>query len=80
MSDKITVEHGGHIEKIGFTPSEPGWFNYAWGYYFGGHLWDGSSKITANDPGNVRAFDTAFVRRHANLDRLLNNFFIKHHG
>ncbi len=57
MSDKITVEANGHIQKIGFTPSEPGWFNYAWGDYFGGRLWDGVSKITANDPGNIRAFE-----------------------
>ena len=57
MGDKMTVEKDGHIEAIGFTPSEPGWFNYAWGYYFGGRLWDGATKITATDPGNVRAYE-----------------------
>ena len=56
ISDKMTVEKDGHIDRVGFTPSEPGWFNYAWGYYFGGRLWDGVSKITAMDPGNIDAY------------------------
>lgn len=56
-SDKMTVIKGGHIDKVGFTPSEPGWFNYAWGFYFGGRLWDGADHITATDPGNVRAYE-----------------------
>ncbi|MHB8637498.1 MAG: extracellular solute-binding protein [Fimbriimonadaceae bacterium] len=66
MGDKMTVEKNGHIDQIGFTPSEPGWFNYAWGFYFGGRLWDGKSKITAMDPGNIRAYDwiESFARRY----------------
>jgi multiple sugar transport system substrate-binding protein len=56
MGDKMSVEKDGHIEKIGFTPSEPGWFNYAWGFYFGGRLWDGM-KITATDEGNLKAYE-----------------------
>ena len=57
MGEKMSVEKDGHIDKIGFTPSEPGWFNYAWGFYFGGRLWDGVSKITATDPGNIAAYE-----------------------
>ncbi|HLV81439.1 MAG TPA: ABC transporter substrate-binding protein [Chthonomonadaceae bacterium] len=51
-----TTDAQGHILKSGFMPSEPGWWNWAWGYFFGGKLWDGKDKITANDPNNVRAF------------------------
>ncbi|HZT42278.1 MAG TPA: ABC transporter substrate-binding protein [Chthonomonadaceae bacterium] len=47
----------GHILQSGFMPSEPGWWNWGWGYIFGGKLWNGKDKITANDPNNVRAFN-----------------------
>jgi len=47
----------GHILKAGFMPAEPGWWNWGWGYFFGGRLWDGVSRITANSPENIRAFD-----------------------
>src|SRR5258708_27885617 len=35
--------------------AEPGWWNWGMGYLFGGQLWDGKSRITANSPENVRA-------------------------
>jgi ABC-type glycerol-3-phosphate transport system substrate-binding protein len=53
---KITKIENGHVEVAGFLPAEPGWWNWGWGYVFGGRLWDGNSRITANDPANVRAF------------------------
>jgi multiple sugar transport system substrate-binding protein len=43
--------------QAGFIPSEPGWWSYGWGYFFGGSLLDGPDKITAADPANVRAYD-----------------------
>jgi multiple sugar transport system substrate-binding protein len=46
----------GRIIRAGFMPAEPGWWNWGWGYFFGGRLWDGKGKITANAPENVRAF------------------------
>lgn len=46
----------GRIVTAGFMPAEPGWWNWGWGYYFGGRLWDGGSHITANSRENVRAF------------------------
>lgn len=56
-SAKITTADAqGHILKSGFMPSEPGWWNWGWGYIFGGTLWDGHEKITANCSDNVRAF------------------------
>ncbi len=56
MSDKIFKKTGDKVEAAGFLPSEPGWWNFAWGYWFGGKLWDGVSKITANTPENIAAF------------------------
>jgi len=46
----------GRVLRAGFMPAEPGWWNWSWGYYFGGRLWDGKSRITADEPDNVRAF------------------------
>jgi len=45
-----------NIIKLGFIPSEPGWWNAVWGYWFGADLWDGKSKITATSPENIEAF------------------------
>ncbi|MEP6754915.1 MAG: extracellular solute-binding protein, partial [Chthonomonadales bacterium] len=46
----------GRLERVGFIPSEPGWWNWAWGGMFGGKVWDGGTKIRANSKENVRAF------------------------
>ncbi len=54
---KITTRQNGRIDKAGFMPAEPGWWNYGWGFIFGGKLWDGQSHLTANAPENVRAFE-----------------------
>ena len=50
--DKTT----GKIIQMGFLPIEPGWWNWAWGYYFGGKLNDGLEKVTPNDPRNIEAW------------------------
>lgn len=55
MADKLTVFRKGHLVHSGFIPAEPGWWNWGYGYLFGGRLWDGHDKITANSPENVRA-------------------------
>jgi len=57
FAEKLTKRDGnGKIVQIGFMPSEPGWWNWGWGFFFGGRLWDGKSKITADCPENIRAF------------------------
>lgn len=57
LVDKISKRDAkGNIEFAGFMPSEPGWWNWAWGPYFGGKLVDGD-KITVNSPENIRAFE-----------------------
>ncbi len=56
-AERLTVRDAdGHIERMGFMPAEPGWWNWSWGYYFGGRLWDGQSKITVLSPENLRAY------------------------
>jgi multiple sugar transport system substrate-binding protein len=49
---------------MGFLPTEPGWWNFVWGYYFGGKLFDErSGAITADEAGNVKAFE--WIKRYA---------------
>lgn len=58
MVAKITRrDETGRVVLAGFMPSEPGWWNWGWGFVFGGELWDGEAKITASAPENVRAFE-----------------------
>jgi len=47
----------GQIERMGFLPSEPGHWPQGWGYFFGGSLWDGGTKLTIDSPENVRAYE-----------------------
>lgn len=56
-ADRLFKRQGGSILRAGFMPAEPGWWNWGWGYFFGGKLWDGGAHITANSPENVRAFE-----------------------
>jgi len=49
---------------MGFLPTEPGWFNHTWGYYFGGNLVDPQTgRLTADAPENIRAM--AWIKRYA---------------
>ena len=57
MAEKLTrYDENGKIEVIGFSPSYPGWYHWAWGFWFGGKLWDGKEHLTIDAPENVRAF------------------------
>ncbi len=47
----------GKIIQMGFLPSEPGWWPWSWGYWFGGKLWDGKDKVTTDESGNVKAYE-----------------------
>jgi len=47
----------GRIEEMGFLQAEPGWWNHGWGFFFGGKLWDGRTRILADDPRNIRALE-----------------------
>jgi len=55
---KLTIRNDdGGLKQVGYMPAEPGWYNWGWGYWFGGKLWDGVDKLTANSPENVKAFE-----------------------
>ncbi|HSV74154.1 MAG TPA: ABC transporter substrate-binding protein [Chthonomonadales bacterium] len=60
----------GRIQRAGFMPAEPGWWNWGWGFLFGGTLWDGKSRITADSPENIRAFEwvQSYSRRYGARD------------
>lgn len=45
------------IRQVGFLPQEPGWWLALWPFWFGGELWDGDRRITADRPENVRCFE-----------------------
>jgi ABC-type glycerol-3-phosphate transport system substrate-binding protein len=59
LVDKISKKRpDGSLELAGFLPGEPGWWKWAWGYFFGGKLYDEKTqKLTINSPENIRAFD-----------------------
>lgn len=57
MAEKLTKrDASGKIVQMGFLPAEPGWWNWGWGYFFGGKLWDGTGEATTSSPENIRAF------------------------
>lgn len=47
----------GEIVQAGFLPSVLMWWPWSWGHWFGGRLWNGKDTITADEPGNVRAYE-----------------------
>jgi ABC-type glycerol-3-phosphate transport system substrate-binding protein len=62
------------ITIAGFVHQEPGWWNWGWGFVFGGELWDGESRITCDSPENVRAFTwvQSYVKKYGKSQ--LQNF------
>lgn len=63
MAEKLTRVEDGKIVQMGFLPAEPGWWNWAWGCFFGGEVWDGKSEITCDSAENVRGFE--WVQKYA---------------
>lgn len=57
MARKLTrYDENGQLVQLGFSPAEPGWWSWGWGYWFGGTLWDGEN-ITFNTPENRAAYE-----------------------
>jgi len=56
-AERLTIVEDGEVVRLGYIPAEPGWWNWAWGYFFGAELWDEESQITCDDPGNIAAFE-----------------------
>ena len=46
----------GRLQTVGFLPLEPDWYDTMYGFWFGGELWDGKNKITADSPENIAAY------------------------
>jgi multiple sugar transport system substrate-binding protein len=75
MSDKLTTkDKDGHYNHFGFIPSDPGWWNWGWGYFFGGELWNGSDKITCNSPENIEGFKWVASYSHKYGPSQINSF------
>ncbi len=66
------------IVILGYSPSVPGWWNYAWSYWFGGRLWNGRDRITATNEANVAAYEwfQSYPRKFGaqNLQQLAASF------
>lgn len=60
MAVRLTKREGdpktGKLIQSGFLPAEPGWWNWGWGYFYGGSLWDGQGRTTVLTPENLRAY------------------------
>lgn len=57
LAERLETRSSGEIRRMGFLPTEPNWWPWAWGYYFGGEMWDGKSQITMTDPQIVKAYE-----------------------
>jgi len=53
----VKFDSNGNIVQMGFLPTEPGWWNWGWGYFFGGKVNAGIEKLTPDDPANIKAFE-----------------------
>ena len=63
-ADRLTTYKPGsstdspRLDRAGFLHREPGWWNWLWGYHFGGKLYDPETNTaTAAAPENVRGYE-----------------------
>ncbi len=66
-ADKLTKrDKDGNLIRLGFLPTEPGWWNFSWPHYFGGGVWDGTNAITYDTPAGRAALDwiASFSRKY----------------
>ena len=62
----------GDVERAGFLPSDPGWWSWCWGGFWGGSLYDErTGRALLDSDRNIAAYDwfQSFPRRWG-LDRL----------
>ena len=59
MIRQLTVlDDQGNVMRAGFLPSDPGWWSWCWGYFFGGSLYDQSTGVAHVDSSqNIRGYD-----------------------
>ena len=69
---------GWKLIQVGFLPQEPGWWSWAWGFWFGGKVWDGKDKITIDSPENLAAYQwvRSFTERYGkdNIEKFTGGF------
>lgn len=55
-----------NLVHLGFLPTEPGWWNFAWIYYFGGRVWDETNRITYDSAAGRAMFEwiAGYTRRY----------------
>lgn len=74
---RFIEDHNLELVSAGILPSEPGWWHWAWGYYFGGSLVDKDS-LTVDSPENIAAFRwiRSFMERYGNytIKRFVSGF------
>ena len=61
-----------NVVRAGFLPSDPGWWSWCWGYFFGGTLYDEKTgRAMVDSPENIAAYDwyRSFPERWG-LDRM----------
>ena len=65
---------GNRFDRLGFVHSEPGWWPYTWGAYFGGELYDAAKNLATTDSAaNIRAYEWAqATSRELGVERMLN--------
>lgn len=52
-----TRDEDGSYSRMGFLPTDPGWWGPFWGYWFGGELIsEDGREITCDSPENIEAF------------------------
>lgn len=56
LDKTIGLKKDGRIVRMGFLPTEPGWWPWHWPYIFGGDLWDHKGHLTMTRPENVEAY------------------------
>jgi len=74
MSDRLTrFDEKGRMVRIGFLPTQPGWWHAMWPIWFGGNIWDGHERLTIDSDEYVRALDWAqgYARKYGS-DTLQN--------
>lgn len=59
-----TKDPNGDLKMAGFLPSDPGWWNWGWGMFFGGKLVDGDN-LTIDSKENIRAFK--WIEKYAKM-------------
>ena len=52
----VRYRANGRLDRIGFLPMEPDWYQTLWGAWFGGRFWDGNRTVTIDSPENRAAY------------------------